>query len=150
MANEITRVFGRENAQNLNLANDKTGSVPSVGTKFQLTGNFAVEERSVNGAEKRFYAYFEGQRNGRPSAKGLSGTMFLRRPFGGFPAETALTDFQKRLNDCGNAADLDSLFQSSGVYNGKTIVVKSHAINNEIPYGKDKEAPVRYAIFDLE
>lgn len=156
MANEMKRVFASEKAK-LNLANDKSSACPSVDTKFTLTGNVCVEagwtdrDGKVHN-EDRYYAYFEGTRNGITRDNGISASIFLRRPYNGFTEEEEkqLSEFSKELLKCMDAAELDALFYKSGVYSGKTIRVQSHVLHNEVPFGQDKERPVRYANFVVQ
>lgn len=153
MANEKTRVFGREGS--LAGANEKGAACPSVGTTYELTGRFAVVQGWTDRAgkvhdEDRSYAFFEGKKNGKEVAKGLSAGLFLRRPFNGFPTDATLTDFQKQLVECNDAEDLYSVLEKAKCFDGKKIVVKNHISVNEIPFGGDKEKPVKYANFDVE
>lgn len=156
MANELTRVFGADKTQ-LAKANEKNGSTPSVGTTFNLTGNVAVEagwlDRQGNRHnDDRFYAFFEGKRNGNAVANGINASIFLRRPFNGFTEEeqAQLNPFTAELTQCLDAGDLDAVFQKYGVYTGKTVKVASLIRHMEVPYGQDKERPVRYANFIVE
>lgn len=156
MANEKKRVFASEKA-NLSLANNKSSACPNVGTIFTLTGNVAVEagwtDRNGNTQNTdRFYAYFEGTRNGTNREGGISASVFLRRPFDGFTTEeeSQLSEFSKELLKCMDAAELDALFEKKGIYGGKTIKVQSHVLHTEVPFGQDKSRPVRYANFVIE
>lgn len=157
MANEKKRVFASEKA-NLNLANEKSGTCPNVGTKFTLTGNVCVEQGWVDGEgnprnQDRYYAYFEGTRNGQVRERGISANIFLRRPFNGFTEseQAQLTEFSKELLSCLDAGELDSLLEKKGVYGGKTIKVESHITHEEPVFGQpDKIRKVRYANFVVE
>lgn len=154
MANEkLTRVFGREGS--LAGANDKNSACPSVGTMFNLTGNYAVVQgwTDRNGKvhnEERLYAYFEGTKNGKPKDGGISAGTFLRRPFNGFPQDAELSTFQKALLDCNDAEDLYAVLEKFGCFSTKKIVAKSHIMVSEIPFGGTEPKPVRYANFDVE
>lgn len=158
MANEIKRSFGRANKAKLSNCNAKGESCPKVGTKFNLTGKFDVQDGWLDRRTgemrdtDRSYAFFEGKRNGTDVANGISAGVFLRRPFDGFTEDESkdLTNFQKSLLDCFNAGDLDALFEKEGAYDSKTVVVKAIVKHSEIPYGKDTARPVSYAVFDLE
>lgn len=158
MANEIKRSFGRANKAKLSSCNPKGEACPRVNTEFALTGKFDVQDGWLDRRTgemrdtDRSYAFFEGKRNGTDVAAGISAGVFLRRPFDGFTEEEAkeLTDFQKALIDCANAGDLDEVFEKNGVYDGKTVFVKSVVRHSEIPYGKNEARPVSYAIFDLK
>lgn len=156
MANEITRIFGTDKAK-LASANVKGSVCPKVGTKFNLTGKFVCEEGYIDRATQKrvhtenVYCYFEGKRNGNDRPGGISAGTFLRRPYDGFTdSESAnLTPFHKELIACENAGDLFELFEKVGAWN-KTLVVKSIVRHNEVPFGKEKEQPVPYSVFDIE
>lgn len=156
MANEKKRVFASEKA-NLSLANEKSSTCPNVGTKFTLTGQVCVEKGWVDGEGKehntdRFYAYFEGTRNGQVRERGISASVFLRRPFNGFTEseQAQLSEFSKELLTCLDAGELDTLLEKKGIYGGKAIKVESHITHEEVPYGQDKPRKVRYANFVVE
>lgn len=154
MANELVRVFGTDKAK-LAEANIKGSACPKIGTKFDLTGKFVCEEGYVDRASQKrvhtenIYCYFEGKRNSNERPGGISAGVFLRRPYDGFTdSETSkLTEFHKDLLACENAGDLFDLFEKKG---WKTIVVKDIVRHNEVPFGKDKEQPVPYSVFDIE
>ena len=160
MANEITRNFvAYDDAKKavLSSANDRSGAVPSVGTKFVLTGRFHTENGYLDRYGKRWhegrvYCYFEGSRNGQYRPGGISANIFLRRPFDGFlPEEEAnLTVFSKKLADCMDAGELYDVLKTTGCFDGKTIIVKDHIWHTEKPYGRDEERPIRYAVFAIE
>jgi hypothetical protein len=159
MAKTITRIFNHDksNKGTLSTANSQGGSCPNLNTEFALTGKFTVEDGWTDSHgdvqnKDRQYAYFEGKRNGKEVPAGISAGVFLRRPFGGFTEEEEkrLTDFHRGLLDCISAEDFFDLCEDKGVFNGKSLVVKDIVRHTETPYGKDKEYPVRYAIFDIK
>lgn len=154
MANEkLVRVFGREGS--LAGANEKNAACPAIGTEFNLTGNYAIVQgwRDRDGKvhnEERLYAFFEGQKNGKVKEDGISASTFLRRPFDDFPQDAELSTFQKVLLDCNDAEDLYAVLEKFGCFSTKKIVVKSHILVNEVPFGGTEPKPVRYANFDVE